>query len=120
MGSVQSLEELLTKRKLSFNESMINEVKQSLTINESMNRGGAVEKLCKTNKISAQEAECKARFLAQRLNAPNCYKFYLKCVYHLSEAEVQQALEAATRPYVKCPAKYFSTAAKRLLEKKGL
>lgn len=110
MGSVQSINEIL-------NDSM--KIKRSLIINDSMNKGWAVEKLCKTSKISAQEAECKARFLAQRLNAPNCYKFYLKCVYHLSEAEVQQALEVATRPYVKCPAKYFSTAAKRLLTAKG-
>lgn len=110
MGRVQSINELL-------NDSMM--VKQSLTFNDSMNKGWCVEKLCKTNKISAQEAECKARFLVQRLNAPNCYKFYLKCVYHLSESEVQQALEVATRPYVKNQAKYFSTAAKRLLIKKG-
>jgi len=110
MGSVQSINEIL-------NDSM--KIKRSLILNDSMNKGWAVEKLCKTSKISAQEAECKARFLAQRLNAPNCYKFYLKCVYHLSEAEVQQALEVATRPYVKCPAKYFSTAAKRLLIAKG-
>ena len=110
MGSVQSINEIL-------NDSM--KIKRSLILNDSMNKGLAVEKLCKTSKISAQEAECKARFLAQRLNAPNCYKFYLKCVYHLSEAEVQQALEVATRPYVKCPAKYFSTAAKRLLTAKG-
>lgn len=110
MGSVQSINEIL-------NDSM--KIKRSLILNDSMNKGRAVEKLCKTSKISAQEAECKARFLAQRLNAPNCYKFYLKCVYHLSEAEVQQALEVATRPYVKCPAKYFSTAAKRLLTAKG-
>lgn len=110
MGSVQSINEIL-------NDSM--KIKRSLILSDSMNKGWAVEKLCKTSKISAQEAECKARFLAQRLNAPNCYKFYLKCVYHLSEAEVQQALEVATRPYVKCPAKYFSTAAKRLLTAKG-
>lgn len=110
MGSVQSINEIL-------NDSM--KIKRSLILNDSMNKGWAVEKLCKTSKISAHEAECKARFLAQRLNAPNCYKFYLKCVYHLSEAEVQQALEVATRPYVKCPAKYFSTAAKRLLTAKG-
>jgi len=110
MGSVQSINEIL-------NDSM--KIKRSLILNDSMNKGWVVEKLCKTSKISAQEAECKARFLAQRLNAPNCYKFYLKCVYHLSEAEVQQALEVATRPYVKCPAKYFSTAAKRLLTAKG-
>lgn len=110
MGSVQSINEIL-------NDSL--KIKRSLILNDSMNKGWAVEKLCKTSKISAQEAECKARFLAQRLNAPNCYKFYLKCVYHLSEAEVQQALEVATRPYVKCPAKYFSTAAKRLLTAKG-
>lgn len=110
MGSVQSINEIL-------NDSM--KVKQSLTINDSMNKGWAVEKLCKTSKISAQEAECKARFLAQRLNAPNCYKFYLKCVYHLSEAEVQSALEVSTRPYVKFPAKYFSTTAKKLLIARG-
>jgi hypothetical protein len=110
MGSVQRIDALI-------NESM--KIKQSLIINESMNKSSHVEKLCKTNRITAQEAEAKARFLTQRLNSPLCYKFYLKCVYHLSEAEIQQALEVATRPYVRCPAKYFSTSAKKLLIAKG-
>jgi hypothetical protein len=47
MGSVQSINEIL-------NDSM--KIKRSLILNDSMNKGWAVEKLCKTSKIPAQEA----------------------------------------------------------------
>ena len=36
---------------------------------KSMSNSNPVEKMWKSNKITAQEAETKARFLAQRLNA---------------------------------------------------
>ena len=111
MGSVQRINEILNDKSMT--------IKQSLISMKSMSNSNPVEKLWKSNKITAQEAETKARFLVQRLNAPDCYKFYLKCVYHLSEAEIQQALEVATRPYVRCPARYFSTSAKKLLVTKG-
>lgn len=109
MGRATSLGELI-------NESMINDVKQSLTINESMNR----DKLWKTRRISAQEAEAKARFLVDRLNAPQSRDFFLKCIYHLSEAEIQNALESATRPYIRCKAKYFNRCCKNKLAERGL
>lgn len=113
MGSVQRINEILNDKSMTIKQSLIS--MKSMT----MSNSNPVEKLWKSNKITAQEAETKARFLAQRLNAPDCYKFYLKCVYHLSEAEIQQALEVATRPYVRCPARYFSTSAKKLLVTKG-
>lgn len=113
MGSVQRINEILNDKSVNIKQSLISV--KSMT----MSNSNPVEKLWKSNKITAQEAEAKARFLTQRLNAPDCYKFYLKCVYHLSEAEIQQALEVATRPYVRCPARYFSTSAKKLLVAKG-
>lgn len=113
MGSVQRINEILNDKSVTIKQSLIS--MKSMT----MSNSNSVEKLWKNNKITAKEAEAKARFLAQRLNAPDCYKFYLKCVYHLSEAEIQQALEVATRPYVRCPARYFSTSAKKLLVAKG-
>lgn len=113
MGSVQRINEILNDKSVNIKQSLISV--KSMT----MSNSNPVEKLWKSNKITAQEAEAKARFLTQRLNAPDYYKFYLKCVYHLSEAEIQQALEAATRPYVRCPARYFSTSAKKLLVAKG-
>lgn len=113
MGSVQRINEILNDKSVNIKQSLISV--KSMT----MSNSNPVEKLWKSNKITAQEAEAKARFLAQRLNSPDCYKFYLKCVYHLSEAEIQQALEVATRPYVRCPARYFSTSAKKLLVAKG-
>ena len=113
MGSVQRINEILNDKSVNIKQSLISV--KSMT----MSNSNPVEKLWKSNKITAQEAEAKARFLTQRLNAPGCYKFYLKCVYHLSEAEIQQALEVATRPYVRCPARYFSTSAKKLLVAKG-
>lgn len=113
MGSVQRINEILNDKSVNIKQSLIS--MKSMT----MSNSNSVEKLWKSNKITAKEAEAKARFLAQRLNAPDCFKFYLKCVYHLSEAEIQQALEVATRPYVRCPARYFSTSAKKLLVAKG-
>lgn len=110
MGSTQSIGAII-------NESMIiNDVKQSLTINESMNKSN----LWKTRRITTDEAEAKASFLVQRLNAPECRKFFLKCVYHLTEAEIQNALESATRPYIKCKAKYFNKCCKNKLIERGL
>lgn len=113
MGSVQRINEILNDKSVNIKQSLISV--KSMT----MSNINPVEKMWKSNKITAQEAEAKARFLTQRLNAPDCYKFYLKCVYHLSEAEIQQALEVATRPYVRCPARYFSTSAKKLLIARG-
>ena len=110
MGSTQSLKELINE---------FNDVKQSLTINDSM-RDSTVWKNCGKHRISTDEAEAKASFLVQRLDAPQCRKFFLKCIYHLSEAEIQSALECATRPYVKCKAKYFNRCCKNLLIKQGL
>ena len=110
MGSVQSINEII-------NGSV--KIKRSLIINESMKEDKPVEKLCNTNRIPAIEAERRAYRLVEKLNAPDCYKFYLKCVYHLSEAEIENSLEVSTRPGIKSPARYFSTTAKKLLTAKG-
>ena len=110
MGSTQRIGELLN------NVTMNNVVKQSLTNNEQCNNVG----MWKTNRISSEEAEAKARFLVERLKAPNCRKFFLKCVYHLSESEIQNALESATRPYVRCQAEYFNRICKIKLTERGL
>ena len=110
MGSTQRIGELLN------NVTMNNVVKQSLTNNEQCNNVG----MWKTNRISSEEAEAKARLLVERLKAPNCRKFFLKCIYHLSESEIQNALESATRPYVRCQAKYFNRICKIKLTERGL
>lgn len=112
MGSTQSVAELLN------NVTMNNVVKQSLTNNEQCNN----VRLWKSPKkqISSDEAEAKAHFLIERLKAPQCRNFFLKCIYHLTEAEIQMALESATRPYVKCPAKYFNRVCKIKLTERGL
>ena len=110
MGKATSIGGLLN------NVTMNNVVKQSLTNNEQCNNVG----MWKTNRISSEEAEAKARFLVERLKAPNCRKFFLKCIYHLSESEIQNALESATRPYVKCQVKYFNRICKIKLTERGL
>ena len=120
MGSTQRIGELLN------NVTMNNVVKQSLTNNEQCNNVGmwktkGNQNLWKTrtNRISSEEAEAKARFLVERLKAPNCRNFFLKCIYHLSEADIQTALESSTRPYVKCPVKYFNRICKVKLTERG-
>lgn len=110
MGSTTRLSELLTN-----NVTMNNVIKRSLINNEQCNNVG----VCKTNRISSDEAEAKARFLIERLKAPTCRNFFLKCIYHLSEADIQNALESATRPYVQCPAKYFNRICKIKLTERG-
>ena len=110
MGKATSIGELLN------NVTMNNVVKQSLTNNDQCNN----VRLWKTNRISSDEAESKARFLVERLNAPNCRNFFLKCIYHLSESEIQSALECSTRPYVKSPIKYFNLICKTKLTQRGL
>lgn len=112
MGSTQSVAELLN------NVTMNNVIKRSLINNEQCNN----VKLWKSPKkrISSDEAEAKANFLIERLKAPQCRNFFLKCIYHLTEAEIQTALESATRPYVKYPAKYFNRVCKIKLTERGL
>ena len=99
------------------NATMNNVLKHSLSNNVQCNNN---VKLWKTNRISSNEAEAKAEFLGQRLRAPYCREFFLKCIYHLSEAEIQTALESATRPYVKSPIKYFNRVCKIMLSRRGL
>lgn len=111
MGSTASLAELLN------NEQCNNVIKRSLINNEQCNNVGMWK--TRTNRISSEEAEAKARFLVERLKAPNCRNFFLKCIYHLSEADIQTALESSTRPYVKCPVKYFNRICKVKLTERG-
>lgn len=111
MGRATSLAELLN------NEQCNNVIKRSLINNEQCNNVGMWK--TRTNRISSEEAEAKARFLIERLKAPNCRNFFLKCIYHLSEADIQTALESSTRPYVKCPVKYFNRICKVKLTERG-
>lgn len=120
MGSTASLAELLN------NEQCNNVIKRSLINNEQCNNVGMWKTKnnqgmwkTRTNRISSEEAEAKARFLVERLKAPNCRNFFLKCIYHLSEADIQTALESSTRPYVKCPVKYFNRICKVKLTERG-
>lgn len=111
MGRATSLGELIN------NEQCYNVLKQSF--NNNVNNVD-LWKTRKTNRISPYEAEAKAGFLVERLKAPHCRNFFLKCIYHLSEAEIQDALESATRPYVKSQVKYFNRVCKIKLSERGL
>ena len=113
MGSLESIGETIN------NVTMNNVFKQSLNNNDHCMRA-SMWKTHRVNHISAGEAETKAAFLVQRLNAPQCRKFFLKCIYHLSEADIQNALEASTRPGVICSARYFNRICKIKLTQRGL
>lgn len=98
-------------------ESLINDVKQSLTNNDQCyNKDG----MWKTRKISCSEAEAKAELLVRKLSAPQCRKFFLKCIYHLPEAEIQNALEVSMKPQIYSPVRYFNKVCKTKLAKRGL
>ena len=96
------------------------------------NRGRAVENYglsCGKNdeksgkpvkKISSFMAEKRADALIEYFNAPNCREFFLKCIYHLTDDEISQAMLYATRPYINCPVKYFNKTCKQMMIKRGI
>ena len=86
--------------------------------------GKASEKSGKLNTKSGKhltswQAEQRADTLIARFNAPHCREFFLKCIYHLTDAEINQALECSARSYVNSPVKYFNKACKQMLLKHG-
>lgn len=98
----------------------------------SANRGGYVENraLCcgKSSQKSAKQrakltpvqAETRANALIAIFNAPYCRNFFLKCIYHLTADEIQQAVDYANRPYIISPVKYFNKVCKQKLSERGL
>ena len=77
-------------------------------------------KTCGKVSIPREVAESRANALVERYGAPNCRLFFLKCIYHLPENTIQLIIESSMRSYVRNPVRYFTSAAKRELEKKGL
>lgn len=71
-------------------------------------------------KIDSYTAEKRADALISYFNAPNCREFFLKCIYHLTDDEISQAMLSSTRPYVNCPVKYFNKTCKQMMLKRGL
>lgn len=69
--------------------------------------------------ISTEVANRKAELLIQKFNAPQCRLFFLKCIYHLPEYKIQQAIESAFRPNVKSHIRYFVVCAKKELSMAG-
>lgn len=63
--------------------------------------------------------EQKAQFLVDKFNAPYCRLYFLKCIHHLSEYDIQRAIELSTRPDIKSPVRYFNAVTKAKLRKLG-
>lgn len=96
------------------------------------NRGRYVEKPYKTcgksmeksgkgvKKIDSYQAEQRADALISYFQAPNCREFFLKCIYHLTDDEISQAIKCSTRPYVNSPIKYFNKTCKQMMLKHGI
>ena len=78
------------------------------------------KKACGKVGISTELADFKADRLVQKFGAPQCRLFFLKCIYHLSEAQIEQAVEAAMRPQIKSKIRYFTVVAKQKLQEAGL
>ena len=97
-----------------------------------INRGRYVEKSYKNcgksaqnsgkpvKKINSYQAEKRADALISYFQAPNCREFFLKCVYHLTDDEIDQAIKYSTRPYVNSPIKYFNKTCKLMMLKRGV
>lgn len=67
-------------------------------------------------KTDSSSAERVATMLCEKLQNPAFFEWYCKISYQLSEAQISNLLEIALTK--NSPSKYFSTAAKREIDKK--
>lgn len=86
---------------------------------ERANCGKLCGKPCGKTLNKTEVAEFKAQNLVLKFNAPQCREYFLKCVYHLSDSEIQQAIDLATRPNILMPVRYFNVVTKQMLTKHG-
>ena len=94
-------------------------IKESLIINDSSQNRRNCGKTCGKVGISTEVADQRAQLLIDKFQAPQCRLFFLKCIYHLPEAKIQQAIEASMRPGIRSRIRYFVTIAKKELELQG-
>ncbi len=88
-------------------KSMINDQWNSSkrNLNESMNND---------HNIRAKHAEQIANNLVRKFDAPNSYKFFLKCAYRMSENDIWTTYELSHKGRVRSPIRYFvASCAKR-------
>lgn len=101
----------------------INEVSYNETsMNRINDRGSAKRscgKACVKSGITTEVADRKADILVDKFKAPQCRLFFLKCIYHLPESEIEQAVESAMRPEIKSHIRYFTVVAKQKLQMAG-
>lgn len=99
-------------RKLNDNINEVSYKETSMIINDN-------DRTCGKVRITTEVADREADILIQKFGAPQCRLFFLKCVYHLPEYKIQQAIESSFRPGVRSHIKYFVTVAKKELTLAG-
>lgn len=72
-----------------------------------------------TRKARADHVDWIADRLVKELDAPNCRAFFAKCGWYLAEDVIWSALDAAKKPSIKSPARYFNSICKVHLSKLG-
>ena len=92
MGKAESIIEIIEPMKKKFT---------SISLNNDTNDSNS------KYRISAELAEFRAQKLIDKYNAPQSRNFFLKCIYHLTESDIENAVELSTQPWVKSPIKYF-------------
>lgn len=86
---------------------IIESMKNNLNKNSMVTESNGITAYRPKRLISSDFAEFKADKLVEKYNAPQSRKFFLKCVYHLSESDIEDAVELSMQPWVKSPIKYF-------------
>lgn len=59
------------------------------------------------HRAMTSKTEATADKLVKVFRAPQCRKFFLKCAWHLSEAQIWEIAEMAQTPRIKSPVRYF-------------
>lgn len=88
-------------------KSMINDqwTSSKRNINESM---------INDNNLRELHATRIAKALVEKFDAPNSYKFFLKCGYRMSENDIWTTYELAHKDHITSPIRYFvASCAKR-------
>lgn len=104
------------RAKLTYNDNDYKDFNRSLFRGERFQGCG---KTCGKVSIKSEVAEAKANCLIEQFNAPQCRLFFLKCIYHLPEWRLEEAVESAMRPEVKSHIRYFTVVAKKALTEEG-
>ena len=95
-----------------------NDISLKRNINDNVNDGSVMVKIGSYHR--KYHTEAIAQRVIQKLDAPQSYRFFLKCAWNLPEAVIWDIIEyATTNPKIKEPVKYVVSVLHYEMQKRG-